>query len=162
MLDNILAASASLPELVIPPGTTVLYEGESRGKLYVLVAGTVEVSRNNVTFAVLDEPGAIFGEMATLLDTTATASVRTVSECRFRVCDEPEQFLRMWPEVAYSVAQMLARRLDSLTHYLVDVRAQYSDRSDHLAVVDVVLESLTHTQGNPADLGSDREDEAPY
>jgi CRP/FNR family cyclic AMP-dependent transcriptional regulator len=162
MFEPVLAASASLPEVTVGDGVAVIVEGEPLQKLLVLVAGTVAISREGVDVSVNDQPGALFGELAALLRVPATATVRTVGECTFRVSDDPEGFLHARPEVALAVASLLARRLDALTRYLVDVRAQYSGRDDHLGVVDVVLESLAHHQGATPDPGSDRESEAPY
>lgn len=163
VFDAILAAAADLPVASFTDATDIITEGENRGQLLILVTGTVEVVREGVPVAIVDEPGAVFGEMAVLLEAPASATVRTRGDCTFRICDTPDQFLRGTPEVAHAIAQMLARRLDAVTRYLVDVRAQYADREDHLGVMDVVLESLSHYQAAPAeDLGSDREREAPY
>jgi hypothetical protein len=46
------------------------------------------------------------------------------------------------------VARLLARRLDSLNKYLVDVKAQYEGH-DHLGMVDEVLEALMHRHPRP-------------
>lgn len=163
MLDSVLAAADDLPEVTYPDGVTVIVEGESPVSLLVLVTGAVEVSRDQVPISVIEEPGAIFGELAALLSAPATASVRTRGDCVFRVCDSDQLgFLQDHPEIATAVAQLLARRLDALTRYLVDVRTQYADRDDHLGLVDGVLDSLSHHQGAPPDPGSDREREAPY
>lgn len=162
MFESILAAAADLPEVTVADGVDVIKEGEHQETLLVLVAGTVVVSRDAVQVSVIDQPGALFGDLSVLLRAPATATVRTVNSCTFRVSDDPQGFLRARPEVALAVATMLARRLDALTRYLVDVRAQYSDRDDHLGMVDVVLESLSHHQGRDPDPGSDREREAPY
>jgi CRP/FNR family cyclic AMP-dependent transcriptional regulator len=162
MLEAILAASVRLPQLTFAAGADVIVEGQVEVPLLVLVNGAVRVSREDVEISSIDEPGAVFGELSALLAAPATATVRAIGECVFRVCDDPRAFLREHPELAIAVAQMLARRLDALTHYLVDVRNQYADTSHHLGVVDVVLESLSHHQGAHADPGSDREREAPY
>ena len=55
---------------------------------------------------------------------------------------------------------MLARRLDTINGYLVDLRHQYGDR-DNLGMVDTVLESLRHHQAR-IEPGSEREQDAPY
>lgn len=162
MLEAILAASEGLPEWTLPGGANVIGEGETVVPLVVLVSGAVEVSREDVLVSVIDEPGAVFGEVSALLSAPASASVRTRGECTFRVCRDPRTFLQEHPELAIVVAQMLAQRVDALTRYLVDVRTQYADRDDHLGVVDVVLESISHHQGVRSDPGSDREREAPY
>jgi CRP-like cAMP-binding protein len=162
VFQAVLVASAGLPEITVADGADVIVEGETQSRLLVLVTGAVEVRRDEVSVAVIDEPGAIFGELAALLQSPATATVRASGSCTFRISDDPQQFLHSRPEVALAVAQMLARRLDAVTTYLVDVRRQYADRDDHLGMVDVVLESLSHHQGAPADPGSDRAGEAPY
>jgi CRP/FNR family cyclic AMP-dependent transcriptional regulator len=160
--EAILAAAAGLARVSIPADTTVIVEGQQSGQLFVLETGVVAVTRASVPVATIDTPGSIFGELAVLLNSPATATVHTIGACKFRVSQDPEAFLRARPEVALEVATLLARRLDALTRYLVDVREQYADHDDHLGVVDVVLETLSHHQGEPPNPGSDREHEAPY
>jgi CRP/FNR family transcriptional regulator, cyclic AMP receptor protein len=143
-------------------GERLIVEGDGQSRLFILVRGSVTISRDDVVVAHIDEPGAVFGELAALLDVPATATVRAAEDCVLRRCDAPLEFLRGEPEVALAIATMLARRLDALTSYLVDVRAQYAERDDHLGIVDIVLESLTHHQGPGSDPGSDREADAPY
>jgi CRP-like cAMP-binding protein len=160
--STILAASASLPEVSVAAGEALITEGEHQPRLFVLVRGRLEVSRDGVPFSSIDEPGAIFGEIAALLGGPATATVRTRDDSVLRVCDDAVGFLTDHPEVSLAVATTLARRLDALTRYLADLREQYADRDDHLGLVDVVLESISHRQGASPDPGSDREHESPY
>jgi CRP/FNR family transcriptional regulator, cyclic AMP receptor protein len=54
------------------------------------------------------------------------------------------------------VARILSRRVQLVTGYLVDLKRQFADRDDHLAMVDEVLESLVPHQGAESELGSDR------
>jgi len=61
----------------------------------------------------------------------------------FVVIDKPREFLVSHPEAALYVAELLARRLDSLNKYLIDVKGQYEGH-DHLGMVDDVLETLMH------------------
>ena len=63
--------------------------------------------------------------------------------------------------MARAVATTLARRLDTINGYLVDLRHQYGDR-DNLGMVDTVLESLRHHQARTAEPGSERQRDAPY
>jgi CRP/FNR family transcriptional regulator, cyclic AMP receptor protein len=163
MLESILAAAQELPEVTYPDGATVLVEGQNPAPLLVLISGTVQMSRADVPISVVSQPGAVFGEIAALLGVPATATVRTRGESVFRICDHDQfAFLASHPEISLAVAQLLARRVDALTSYLVDVRHQYADRDDHLGVMDVVLESLSHHHGSDFEPGSDRETEAPY
>ena len=48
-------------------------------------------------------------------------------------------------------------RLDGLTHYLVDVKQQFSDAGGHLEMVDQILDTLVHHQGPAARTGSARD-----
>jgi CRP/FNR family cyclic AMP-dependent transcriptional regulator len=162
MLDDLLSASEELAEVTFADGTQVIVEGQEQRRLLILVSGSVHVSREQVPIAVIDEPGALFGELAALLRLPASATVTAIGDCTFRACDDADTFLRSRPEVALAVATLLGRRLHTLTQYLVDVRQQYAGRDDHLGVVDVVLESLSHHQGAAPDPGSDREPDAPY
>jgi CRP/FNR family transcriptional regulator, cyclic AMP receptor protein len=161
-VTEMLAWSAQLPEADYPPDTVLIREGERPGLLYVLVDGTVEVIRGGSPVAVIDEPGAILGEMGVLLNGPATATVRTVRESRLRRSDDPRGFLTAHPRVAYSVAVTLAERLDTITGFLVDLRRQYADRQESLGMVDVVLERLSLHRSRPFEPGSERKPESPY
>jgi CRP/FNR family transcriptional regulator, cyclic AMP receptor protein len=154
--------SADLSEVTYADGTPILVEGRRHRELLFLMSGAVRVTASGAEIRVIDEPGSIFGEMATLLDAPATATVTAVGECRFRKADDAAAFMRDHPALALEIASTLARRLDLITRYLADLRNQYADRSDHLGVVDSVLESLMQHNDNGVQPGSERETEAPY
>jgi CRP-like cAMP-binding protein len=154
--------SAGLSDATYPDGAQILVEGRRHHELLVLVSGAVRVTVSGAEIRTIDEPGAIFGEMATLLDAPATATVTAVGECRFKKADDAGSFMRDHPAFALEVASTLARRLDLITRYLADLRNQYADRSDHLGVVDTVLESLLQHTDNGVQPGSERETDAPY
>ena len=145
--------SADLPEVRHPAGAVLIREGEVHGKLFVLLDGALEISRAGTLITVVDAPGAIFGEMSALLGSAATATVRAVRDTRLRRSDDPQGFLDGHPLVARAVATTLARRLDTINGYLVDLRRQYGDQHN-LGMVDVVLESLRHHQVAPCEPGS--------
>jgi CRP/FNR family transcriptional regulator, cyclic AMP receptor protein len=158
---DMLDWSAPLPEVHYPAGAVLIREGEVHGKLFVLLDGAVEISRSDTLLTVVDAPGAIFGEMSALLGSAATATVRARRDSRLRRSDDPQEFLDGNPLVARAVATTLARRLDTINGYLVDLRHQYGDR-DNLGMVDTVLESLRHHQARTAEPGSERQRDAPY
>lgn len=124
-------------------GGVVIDQGEMTGELLVLVSGSVEILRDNVRVAKATEAGVVFGEMSALLGGPATATVRALEPAVFAVIDEPRAFLISHPEASLYVAELLARRLDSLNKYLIDVKRQYEGH-DHLGMVDEVLETLMH------------------
>ncbi len=137
-------------------GEVVLAEGTRTGVLYILADGAVEVAKGDVRITTVSEPGAFFGEVSALLDAPHTATVRTLTASRFYVADDPLAFMRSSPEVALALAQLLARRLHFATTYLADVKRQFADSGDHLAMVDEVLDTLVHHQEREASPGSDR------
>ena len=132
----------------IDTGQPLIEQGGQSQCLYVLVEGRVEVVRDEVRVATASEPGAVFGEMAALLGGPHTATVRALAPCAFRVVPEPAAFLKRSPEFCLHVCELLARRLDALNGYLVDVRDQFRGH-DHLDLVDGVLEALMNRQPRP-------------
>jgi CRP-like cAMP-binding protein len=124
-------------------GGIVIEQGEWSDELLVLVSGEVEILRDGVRVARAAEPGVVFGEMSMLLGGAATATVRALVPAVFSVIEKPREFLVGNPELGLYVAELLARRLDSLNRYLIDVKRQYGGH-DHIGMVDEVLESLMH------------------
>jgi CRP-like cAMP-binding protein len=141
----------------MPPGAMVLSEGARAGVLYVLAEGEVEISKNGIQVVVISEPGAVLGDISVLLDAPHTATVTTVSPCKFYVIKHPQDFLRAYPELALDIARRLAERLHSMTTYLVDLKKQYEGNEDHFGMVDEVLETLSHAQRSRHVPGSKRD-----
>jgi CRP/FNR family cyclic AMP-dependent transcriptional regulator len=97
-----------------PAGVEIIRQDKSCGILYVLTSGRVEVLRDGCQLCVIDEPGALFGELSLLLAASASATVRTLSPCSFRAIKDPAQFearLRSDPEATLVVLRTLAHRL---------------------------------------------------
>ena len=139
----------ALPLFTFAPGEVLLHEGSPTDKLYFLMSGTVEVTKEGQSITRVREVGAIFGEMSLLLDVPHTATVSAVNEVTCRVAESPEAFFTAHPQVVLYVCWVLARRLDSLNRYLVDIKAQFADRSDHLGMVDEVLSAIMNRQPRP-------------
>jgi CRP-like cAMP-binding protein len=134
----------SLPLVTCAAKEVLITEGQPLRGIYFLESGEVEVLKGNTLIAEIFEAGAVFGEMSHLLGVLPTATVRALTPCTFRHVAEPAQFLREHPEVALYMAGILARRLDSLNRYLVDIKSQFQDRIDHLGIIDEVMDSLMH------------------
>lgn len=150
---KILELSAGLPVRIFDAGAVVLDQGAACGEMLVLLEGEVEVLRDGVRVAKAAEPGAVFGEMSVLLDTPYTATVRALKPSRFAVVVNPKEFLAASPEASLHVARLLAKRIDALNSYLIDVKRQYEGH-DHLGMVDEVLETLMHRQPRSAQRAS--------
>ncbi len=129
----------------VDSGQDVIQQGGNTDRLYFLIEGEVEVLKDDVPVAVASQPGVVFGEMAALLGGPHTATVRAVKPCAFYIVEKPREFLKESPAMCLHVCELLARRLDSLNKYLVDVKNQFEGH-DHIGMVDQVLETLLHRQ----------------
>ena len=129
-------------------GEIVLEEGTSTGLLFFLAEGAVTVTKGDVQVAAAVTPGAVFGELSALLGTPHTATVRATQPSAFYIVENPMASLETTPKLCLHVCELLARRLDALNKYLVDVKHQYEGH-DHLGMVDSVLETLLHRQPRP-------------
>ncbi len=139
-----------LPLRAFNAGDVLVCEGGGEGVLYFLASGTVEVSKGGQTITRVRERGAMFGEMSVLLDCPPTATVTAVDRVECRVAADPKGFLAANPDAVMYICWVLARRLDSLNRYLVDVKAQFADRADHLGMVDEVLGAIMNRQPRDA------------
>lgn len=145
MGPNFLAELEAYPLREFAAGATVLVQGERTGMLWIMVDGSVEVMKDDVIVATTREAGAIFGDLAALLDVPHTAAVRAMTPSRFRVVPQPRVFLAEHPAICLHLCELLARRLDAVNKYLVDVKHQFAGH-DHLGLVDDVLDTLMHRQ----------------
>ncbi|MBC8011329.1 MAG: cyclic nucleotide-binding domain-containing protein [Burkholderiales bacterium] len=148
-MSTFLEIVAGHPVRQIEAGVSLLLQDEPCDALHVLLEGEVEVLRDGVRVAKTSEPGAVFGEMSMLLGGACTATVRTLRTSRFASIPDPCAFLAASPVASLHVARLLARRIDTLNRYLIDVKNQYEGH-DHLGMVDDVLGSLMHRQPRPA------------
>jgi len=144
-MSAILEALRDHPVSRFAAGETILEQGGRSGLLYVLIEGAVEVTKDDVSVATASEPGAIFGDLAALLGVPHTAAVRATRASSFHVVTNPRTFLQESPPVCLHLCELLARRLDAVNTYLVDVKQQFAGH-DHLAMVDGVLDTLMHRQ----------------
>ena len=72
---------------------------------------------------------------------------------------DPAGFLEANPPAAVAILRMTAARLDGLTQYLVDVKAQFAGMEGHLGMVDQILDTLVHHQAAATRTGSQRDPE---
>ena len=96
--------------------------------------------------ALVEDPGAVFGEMSALLKRPHTATVRTLSPVSLHVFDDAENFLRSNPEIALFIGRLLAARLNAATTYLADLKSQFEGHGNHFGMVGDVLDVLIHQQ----------------
>ncbi|HET7193234.1 MAG TPA: cyclic nucleotide-binding domain-containing protein [Pseudolabrys sp.] len=108
---------ADLPVESYAAGEVVLVQGSRTGRLLFLKDGAVAVVRNGTQIAIVDEPGAVFGELSALLDLPHSAEVRTLAPSRFHAADAA--LLRHNAAALFYVAAVLAKRLDRANEALV-------------------------------------------
>ncbi|MBI1816863.1 MAG: cyclic nucleotide-binding domain-containing protein [Deltaproteobacteria bacterium] len=155
-MADVIEQCAALPQREFHTGEVILEEGKRSGLLYVLASGSVEVLKGDLQVATVDTPGAFFGEVSALLDMPHMATVRALTDATLFVATDSQAFLDAHQEIALSLARLLAKRLHSVTTYLVDLKRQFEDHDNHLSIVDEVLETLVHHQGVESEPGSDR------
>jgi len=146
-MSTILDYCKDQPLKSFDAGETLLHEGRRAGILYVLFEGEVEVLKRAVQINLVNDPGALFGEISVLLNVPHMATVRTTKPSRVYVVEKARRFLEVHPDLAFHIAKLLGQRLRLVTTYLVDLRKQFEQNEDHLGMVDEVLESLVHHQG---------------
>ena len=142
----VLAYCGDFPLVTFQPGDVLIAEGPPSNLMFVLVSGEIEVLRGDTQVADIGEPGAIFGEIAALLASNHTATVRAVTTATVHRIDNARVLLRSNNQIAFHVAANLARRLTDATSYLADMKRQFAHRSDHFGMIDEVLDTLVQRQ----------------
>ena len=99
---------SALPVRTYHAGETILSDGSKTGRLLFLKSGEVAVLKNSALLARRDQPGAVFGELAALLDQPHGADVRALQDSDFHVADV--KLLEKDPVAVLGVARSLARR----------------------------------------------------
>src|SRR5215813_8429505 len=113
----------ALPLATYEAGETVLAAGSKTGRLLILKSGKVSIVKENLEIAKVAEPGAVFGELSALLDQPHGADVCALQASQFHVADAAA-LLGEDPIALLYVAAVLARRLDSATQALIELKTQ--------------------------------------
>jgi CRP-like cAMP-binding protein len=157
MPSEVLSLTADLPPRALATGDELYRQGDDSGaEIAVLVDGALRIELDDVVLSEIDAPGAFVGEIGALLGTARTARVVAVEPTTVRYIGDPAALFASHPELALELARQLAGRLHRLLAYLGDVRAQYRDSDDHLAVFDAVLGKIASRAPVEIEPGSDR------
>jgi len=102
-------------EVDVRPGTVLMTEGRSGSEFFVIIEGTVEVTRGGNQVATLDA-GDFLGEIALIDHRPRTATATATSACRLLVLAHREfdAMIDDNPTVRSAVIQALAERVRSL------------------------------------------------
>jgi CRP/FNR family transcriptional regulator, cyclic AMP receptor protein len=139
---------AGFPIATYQAGETVLSAASKTGRLLILKKGAVAVLREGFEIATVRHPGAVFGELAVLLDQPHMADVRALEASEFHVADAAS-LLRIDPIALLYVATVLARRLDDANQALIELGRQVQAGQPHDAIEQTVgkMEGLLGTGG---------------
>lgn len=119
-LSVVLDRLAAFPILAYEPGDVVLHESSSTNRLLFLRSGVVDVVKDDVLIAQVNEPGAVFGDMAFILGRPHTANVLAASPCSLLVVDDAAALLDADPYVARHLMVTLADRLEAVNRLLIE------------------------------------------
>ena len=111
---------SGLPLTTYRVGDTVLSDGSKSDQLLILKSGEVAVLKNSAVLARVDQAGAVFGELAALLDQPHGADVRALQDSQFHVADA--ELLEKDLIAVIHVARILARRLVAANGGLVALK----------------------------------------
>ena len=148
-MSSITAFTASLPLEQLKHGTLLTEEGSHSGRLFVLEKGRLTVLREGVILATIDEPGAVIGEMAVLLGTPHSATVRADGVVSVRVIDDAIDKLADNPELALHIATLACARLNATSALLVELRRNSGGRDKEQALLGRILGALTASPKSP-------------
>ncbi len=160
-MTDLLSLSAHLPEVALDAGDALILEGGTGSSMWVLLRGALEVRKGDIVVNTITMPGALVGEMSSLLRTPHSATVVASEPTVLRFAADGPAFLESDPAVVRLVAQGLAERLAFVTTYLADLRHQYGD-APGLAMVGQVLAELSQRQAPAARPGSLRDPDPDY
>ena len=158
---DMLALSATLPEIEFAAGAIIVQEGGAAGPIWILVSGALEVRKGAVAVNTITHPGSMIGEISVLLVTVHGATVLATESSVLRYAADGHAFLASDPSITTHVAVGLAERLNFVTTYLADLKHQYGE-APGLSMVSAVLTELAQRQAPLARPGSARDPDPEY
>jgi CRP/FNR family cyclic AMP-dependent transcriptional regulator len=103
-----------------PPDAVVVREGEYSDGMYVIVEGTVSITKGGKPLSELG-PKDFFGEIATLEGSSRSATARSRERLRL-LCIRRDDLLRLMeelPAIAIGICESLSRRVRELSDRVV-------------------------------------------
>jgi CRP/FNR family cyclic AMP-dependent transcriptional regulator len=133
------ARLAALPLATYEAGETVFAEGTKTGRLLILKSGAVSIKKENIEFAQVTEPGAVFGELSALLDAPHSADVVALEDSEFHAADA-ETLLKDPVALSY-VTVVLARRIDAANQALLQLKVMV-ESGEPAGLIDSTLDKI--------------------
>lgn len=122
ILETLLAYCENRQQQLFAKGAEILRQGEKKDQLFILSSGSVEVIRDGIQIAIVQDRGAVFGEISALLKTPHNATVKTFEDSYFYVISNAEKFIVENPPVALCIARILAQRLATVDAQFADLK----------------------------------------
>lgn len=129
-MQSLEEIAAGHPSRVLKAGETLITQGLEGGDLYVLAEGTLRVERDGVAIATIANRGAVIGEMAVMLGTPSTATVKAETDARVQVIRDARDVLKADPALTFQVAFLIAQRLDATSAYLVKLSKEHAGKPE--------------------------------
>lgn len=104
--------------LALAPGETLIHEGESTDSVFILLEGTLEVTRSvdteTAVLAIIDQPGSVIGEIVALGGGKRTATVSATSSTEVVVipASQFQAALEESPQLADELVALAVRRAE--------------------------------------------------
>jgi CRP-like cAMP-binding protein len=111
------------------PGQVVCEQGKPDGKMYILLAGKLEVVVGGRSIETVQGKGAVFGEMAMFGDEPRTSAIRAITDVHAMPIpkEKIQPFLMGKPAVMLHVLRQFAKRLPLLNEVLLETVHQMTD-----------------------------------
>jgi lysophospholipid hydrolase len=159
-----LLDAASSSRLLLKPREVLIQQGEVADNVYVLVEGSLEVSReldtDSAVLAVIDQPGAVIGEIVSMAGGTRSATVTAVEETEVIELSAAQfqQHLLANPGLADQLVAAAVRRLEQVelteilaTHFSIADRGVVADTCDRVAWRRFNHGETLFREGDPSD-----------
>jgi CRP/FNR family transcriptional regulator, cyclic AMP receptor protein len=113
------------------PSEIIIQEGETDSRIFFLVSGSVQISKNNETISILKRRGDLFGEMGFIRNTDRSASVYAIDNTMCLTMDS-EYIMRLsgQDKIAFfyilyrGISGLLADRLNKTDDELVKAKGE--------------------------------------
>lgn len=99
------------------PEDIILEQDSADGRVYILRTGSVEVLKDDVSLFMIWDGGVLFGEVAALLGTAHTTTVKALEPCTMQVVDDIQKLFEFHVDIAWYICALLAKRLLDVNKY---------------------------------------------
>lgn len=143
-MEEVLKLCYDLPTKEVSAGETLMSQGGTRLEMAVLKKGNVEIVKDGQQLTTIDRAGAIFGEMAVILQCPHTATVRALEDSTFYLIEDPSAFLWERAEFNFELLKLLARRLERINKRLADQKHRAETQREAYDMIEEIIEDVVH------------------